>query len=269
VRFTQAMDRASTQAAFKLSGYDMKKGGEFFWAEGDTVLVFEPAKPLSYSTAYTLTVGPGAKSKADVAITIPAGRKGIVSTFKVVAKPKPLPVATLKPKAKPEEPPTRPVKPTNEAPWLDVEQYALKLLNCNRTGGKILSDGSCDGYGTGKYSPYRAPLKLDASISNRVARPYARYQALRRACNHFLDGDPGDRMARAGFRSPHWAENIGCRPVDVRQSVLGSALFFQAEQYAGYRGHWINLKNPDYDRVGIGVWVSNGWVLSVYNFYRP
>ncbi len=84
-----------------------------------------------------------------------------------------------------------------------------------------------------------------------------------------LDGDPGDRMARAGFRSPHWAENIGCRSTSVRQAVLGSALFFQAEQYGGYRGHWISLKNPDYDRVGIGVWVSNGWVLSVYNFYRP
>jgi hypothetical protein len=268
VRFTQPMDHASTQAAFRLSGYDMKKGGEFSWAEGDTVLVFEPAKPLAYSKTYTLTVGRGARAKTGVAITVPSSTKTIVSTFKVAAKPKPLPVPP-KPGVKAQEPKPRPVKPTTRAPWLDVEQYALKLLNCNRTGGKILPNGSCDGYGTGKYSAYRPPLKLDASISNLVARPYAKYQAVRRACNHFIDGDPGDRMARAGFRSPHWAENIGCRPVSVRQSILGSALFFQAEQYAGYRGHWINLKNPDYDRVGIGVWVSGGWVLSVYNFYRP
>ena len=268
VRFTQPMDHASTQAAFKLSGYDMKKGGEFYWAEGDTVLVFEPAKPLAYGTKYTLTVGGGAKAKTGAMITVPSNKKAIVSTFKVAAKPKPLPVPP-KPGAKPQEPPARPLKPTVKAPWLDVEQYALKLLNCNRTGGKILANGSCEGYGSGKFSAYRPPLRLDAAISNSVARPYAKYQAIRRACNHFIDGDPGDRMARAGYRSPHWAENIGCRPASVRQSILGSALFFQAEQYAGYRGHWINLKNPDYDRVGIGVWASGGWVLSVYNFYRP
>ena len=92
VRFTQPMDHASTQAAFKLSGYDMKKGGEFYWAEGDTVLVFEPAKPLAYGTKYTLTVGGGAKAKTGAMITVPSNKKAIVSTFKVAAKPKPLPV---------------------------------------------------------------------------------------------------------------------------------------------------------------------------------
>jgi hypothetical protein len=264
VRFTKPMDHASTQAAFKLSGYDMKKGA-FSWWEGDTVLVFEPDKPLLNGRKYTLSIVPGAKSKDGQPIIIGKGKRAVTAVFTVA--PKPNVPGVDKPAARPTEPPA--AKPTDAAPWLDIEQFALKLLNCNRTGGRILTDGTCDGYGSGKFSPYREPLKLDTSISNRVARVYAKYQAVRHACNHFLDGDPGDRMARAGFTSPHWAENIGCRPTPTRQAVINSAIFFQNEQYASYRGHWINLKNADYDRVGIGVWTSDGWVLSVYNFYRP
>jgi hypothetical protein len=263
VRFTKPMEHASTQASFKLSGYDMKKGS-FSWWENDTVLVFEPDQPLANGKKYTLSIVPGAVSKDGQPIIIGKGKRAVTAVFTVARKPA---AANDRPSGRPAEPPV--AKPTNDAPWLDVEQFALKLLNCTRTGGRIQTDGTCDGYGSGKYSAYRPPLKLDSSISSGVARAYAKYQAVRHACNHFLDGDPGDRMARAGYRSPHWAENIGCRPTPTRQAVINSAIFFQDEQYASYRGHWINLKNPDYDRVGIGVWESGGWVLSVYNFYRP
>jgi hypothetical protein len=49
--------------------------------------------------------------------------------------------------------------------------------------------------------------------------------------------------------------------------VLGSHLFFQSERpYSG--GHYVNLMNATYDRVGIGVWVANGQVRLVVDFYH-
>jgi hypothetical protein len=31
----------------------------------------------------------------------------------------------------------------------------------------------------------------------------------------------------------------------------------------------VNLKNPAYSTVGIGVWDENGYVLIVFDFYHP
>ena len=87
-------------------------------------------------------------------------------------------------------------------------------------------------------------------------------------CSHFIGGNPGDRLRRAGYSSYRWAENIGCRSGGARAAVLGSHLFFQSEKsYGG--GHYVNLMNPAYTRVGIGVWVSGGRVRLVVDFYHP
>src|SRR6185503_4114828 len=32
-----------------------------------------------------------------------------------------------------------------------AERLALRLLNCTRTGGKVRADGTCKGYGSGRY----------------------------------------------------------------------------------------------------------------------
>ncbi len=91
---------------------------------------------------------------------------------------------------------------------------------------------------------------------------------MRDACSHFLDGTPGDRLARAGYTSYRWAENIGCQTGTPRQVAVNSLTFFQSEKsYGG--GHWVNLKNPAYSTVGIGVWDDNGYVLIVFDFYHP
>ena len=56
--------------------------------------------------------------------------------------------------------------------------------------------------------------------------------------------------------------------VFISAAVLGSHLFFQSEKsYNG--GHYVNLMNAKYDRVGIGVWVSGGRVRLVVDFYHP
>ena len=75
-------------------------------------------------------------------------------------------------------------------------------------------------------------------------------------------------LRAAGYTSYRWAENLGCRSGNPYSAVLGSHLYFQSEKpYNG--GHYVNLMNAAYDRVGIGVWVSGGRVRLVVDFYHP
>ena len=150
------------------------------------------------------------------------------------------------------------------APWKDVETYYLKLLNCTRTGGWVTKSGGCKGYGTGNYSKYVPPLRLNSGISD-VARSWARKIAIDGSCRH---GDPGARLRRAGYDGWTWGENIGCWDVNPYQSVLNSHRAFQSEKsYGG--GHWKNIKNPRFKVVGIGVWKENGHTRLVTDFYQP
>ncbi|HEY8817507.1 MAG TPA: CAP domain-containing protein, partial [Candidatus Limnocylindrales bacterium] len=124
--------------------------------------------------------------------------------------------------------------------------------------------GTCSGGGSNST----APLWIDAGISSKVSRPYAKLLATNNLCSHFINGTPGDRLKAAGYTSYIWAENLGCRSGDPYAAVLGSHLFFQSEKsYGG--GHYVNMMNALYDRVGIGVWVSGGRVRLVVDFYHP
>jgi hypothetical protein len=152
--------------------------------------------------------------------------------------------------------------------WLPEERYYLGLVNCTRTGGWVLSNGTCRGYGSGRYSAYVAPLRYTAGISDLVARPYARYLAITNQCSHFLQGNPGDRLRRAGYNAYNWGENIGCRSgySYAKPAILASHLFFQGEKSAN-GGHWRNIKNAKYKWIGIGVWKASGRVRLVTDFY--
>lgn len=156
------------------------------------------------------------------------------------------------------------------APWLVDEAWYLTLVNCTRTGGWVLSSGACSGYGSGRYSAYVRPLVRSPGISDRVARPYAKLEAVRGLCSHFLDGNPGDRLRRAGFIGSAWAENIGCRDgsTNVRAAVLASHLFFQREKSTN-GGHWRAIKNARYTYIGIGIWRYGSRIRLVTDFYRP
>jgi uncharacterized protein YkwD len=137
-------------------------------------------------------------------------------------------------------------------------------MNCTRTGGWVTSSGSCSSPGGRDV----AALWQDAGITADVSRPYAKKLAVNNLCTHFSGGNPGDRLRAAGYTSYIWAENLGCRSGDPYAAVLGSHLFFQSEQsYNG--GHYVNLMNAKYDRVGLGVWVSGGRVRLVVDFYHP
>jgi len=159
---------------------------------------------------------------------------------------------------------------TIDRPWYTTELFYLGLLNCTRTGGWVLSDGTCRGYGSGYYSAYVRPITLAPGLSNTVARPYAKLLAIRNVCSHTYDHDPGYRLRRAGYLSWNWGENIGCRDgySTSKTAVLASHLYFQSEK-ATNGGHWKNIKNGNYVWVGIGVWRYGSRTRLVTDFYRP
>jgi hypothetical protein len=157
---------------------------------------------------------------------------------------------------------------TVDAPWYTTERFALGLINCDRTGGWILADGTCRGYGSGHYSAYVRPLSYASGLSNKVSRPYAKLLATRGLCTHTADGDPGTRLRRAGYLSWTWGENIGCRDgySSAKAAVLASLRAFQAEK-AVNGGHWRNIKNARYRYLGVGVWRYGSRTRLVLDFY--
>jgi uncharacterized protein YkwD len=196
-----------------------------------------------------MSVAASAKSHAGVALNSAAS-----ATFTTLAKPRPAAVASSGGSA----------PSVGAGAWAAVEGYYLGLLNCTRQGGWVTSSGSCSSPGGSGLNA----LILDAGISDRVARPYAKYLATNGLCSHYSNGSPGDRLRRAGYTSAYSGENLGCRSGDPYAAVLASHLYFQSESsYNG--GHWWNITRPIYTHVGIGVWVASGRVRLVCDFYWP
>jgi uncharacterized protein YkwD len=252
VRFTEPMNRASTRGAFHVEIAGKAVAGKIRFAEKDEVLVFEPAAALPYDKKVVMTVDATATSAAGTPLARDAR-----GTFRTAEKPKRRTVAAA-PRS------SSGGGATASGNWGAVEVYYLRLMNCTRTGGWVTSSGSCKSPGGRNV----APLSLSTAISNKVARPYAKLLARRGECTHFIGGNPGDRLRRAGFTSYRWAENLGCRSGNPKSAVLGSHLYFQSEKsYNG--GHYVNMMSSKYDRAGIGVWVSGGRVRLVVDFYHP
>jgi uncharacterized protein YkwD len=260
VRFSKPMDRASAKKAFRVTADGKRVTGKVTFAEGDTVLVFDPTSALPYGASVVATVASSARSADEVPLGVTKK-----ATFTVIPKP-----AAAKQQTSTRST-TRAIPrdgggggAVGGGSWGAVERYYLKLMNCTRTGGWVTSGGSCSSPGGRNV----AALKLDAGISSKVSRPYAKKLATNNMCTHFSGGNPGDRLRRAGYTSYRWAENLGCRSGNPYSAVLGSHRYFQSEKpYNG--GHYVNLMNAKYDRAGIGVYVSSGRVRLVVDFYHP
>ncbi len=128
------------------------------------------------------------------------------------------------------------------------------------------SSGHCTSPGGSGLPLY----KLDSGISTKVTRPYAKVLADRNLCGHTYSGTYAQRLARGGYGDySARGENVGCYNTGTAKGgVLWSHRQFQAERsYNG--GHWANIMNPRFDRVGIGVWVSHGRTRLVVDFYHP
>jgi hypothetical protein len=251
VRFTARMDRASTEAAFSAKVGTKKLAGKVSWAEGDTVLVFRPAAVLGYGAKVAMTVATTATDRDGTPLSAAK-----TATFTVEGKPGP---ATR----------SRTVrighgKSVGAGSWHAVETYYLKLMNCTRGGGWVTANGNCSSPGGSGI----APLILSSGISDRVSRPYARYLVGTGICSHFADGDPGDRLRRAGYAGDY-RENLGCRSAaNPFASVLGTHLYFQSEKPCGGYCHYANMMSTKMKYVGIGVWVGHGRVRLVIDFWE-
>jgi hypothetical protein len=255
VRFNQPMDKTTTKEAFsvRVNGKEIK--GKIRFTDGGKVLVFTPKKALPYRAKVKAIVGAGATS----IIGTPINKKTI-ATFRVERKPPPAGSRSSGGGS---------VSISSGSSggggsWAAVERYYLGLMNCTRTGGWVTSSGACSSPGGRNV----APLRLDSGISSRVSRPYARLLVTTGQCSHYADGGPDDRLRRAGYTNYTWGENIGCRDGNPYASVLATHLFYQSERsYNG--GHYRNLMDPDFSRVGIGVWKSGSRVRLVIDFYHP
>jgi uncharacterized protein YkwD len=254
VRFSEPMNHVTTRTAFTVTANGKPVAGKYRFAESSTVLVFQPTSRLPAGAKVVITVAATATSAAGMPIAA-------ASSISITTVPKPKAVQGTSTISRSGSTGGGAV---GGGSWGAVETYYLKLMNCTRTGGWVTSTGGCSSPGGRAV----APLKLSAGISSHVSRPYAKRLAVNNLCSHFIGGNPGDRLRAAGYTSYRWAENLGCRSGNPYSAVLGSHLFFQSEKsYNG--GHYVNLMNAAYDRVGIGVWVSGGRVRLVVDFYHP
>jgi hypothetical protein len=250
------MERKSTIAAWAATANGTKLTGTFLWGENDTVLAFLPSKAFPAGAKIVMTVGDTATSKAGIPLD------KITSAHATVLK-------AVKKASGGGTTPTQPIShgsggTVGAGTWYAVETYYLKLMNCTRTGGWVISSGACSSPG-GLSTP---PIILDKGLSDKVARPYAKLLATGGACDHFVNGSPTDRLHRAGYSG--WAaENIGCRAApNGFASVLGTHLYFQTEKPCGGYCHYANMMNPAYKKCGIGVWIAHGRVRLVIDFYH-
>ncbi len=259
VRFSRAMDRASTQAAFGAWNGHTRIAGKLSWAEGDTVLILDPAAALPYGATIQLRVEATARA-ADGTVV-----RGAASV-RFTVEPKPIVAARTAGTTSGSAGVKIPTggSSVGAGTWYAVETYYLKLMNCTRGGGWVTSAGVCSSPGGSGI----APLILSKGISDHVSRPYAQYLVARGICDHFADGTPGDRLRRAGYPGDY-RENLGCEDIgNPYASVLGSHLFFQDEKPCGGYCHYANIMSTAMKYVGIGVWVSGARVRLVVDFWQ-
>jgi hypothetical protein len=149
------------------------------------------------------------------------------------------------------------------------ERLAHKLVNCLRTGGKVTPGGRCKGYGSGRYSAKRPPLKRSQKISNKVSWPWASRTVRANLCGHSLAGSTVDKRFRVvGLKHIANGENIGCATSwPARKMVITMIRWWYGEK--SYGGpHWKQIKAWKFKSAGYGVAVQrNGRSRLVVNFY--
>src|SRR5262249_13478395 len=160
---------ATTKAAFTLTRGGKPLAGRVSFAEGDTVLVFDPATSLPGDTDLVLTVAATATSAQGVPLAAAA-----TANFHTKPVYHPPTAAAPRPAVHRSTGGSGSSSGSGGAvgggSWGAVETYYLRLMNCTRTGGWVTSSGSCSSPGGRNV----APLRLDSGISSRVSRPYAK-----------------------------------------------------------------------------------------------
>jgi len=154
------------------------------------------------------------------------------------------------------------------ARFRSTEQYAFRLLNCLRTGGKVTTAGTCVGYGSGRFSAYRKPLEFSEKISNKIAFTYSARIASAGQCRHDLGSTTDQRFRTVGLRDDTNGENLACH---WAASPRGMVVYWMRRWYheTSYGGaHWHQIKDRDFRVAGFGVARHpSGRTTLVVNFY--
>jgi hypothetical protein len=153
----------------------------------------------------------------------------------------------------------------------DLQTFALSLVNCTRRGGWVSSSGHCDKTPSSKYrSTRRRALKLSETISEKVAEKLAVACARKRSCSHSMAGGYKARFRRIGVRS-YVGEALGYGSWgNARKTIISSFRRMQNEKLHPSpiwgRWHWRYIKEPDFERVGIGIAKRGSYTVIVYDF---
>ena len=200
VRFTEAMDYASTEAAFSATIDGAAIAGRYRWAEGDTVLVLQPSSRLPYGATVRLAVAAGARSQA-------GGVLGEAASVTFVVAPRPTPPPTARPTPPPTAAPTAaptatPAASPSDVAWqwpllgpitqrfgesltqygvhqgIDIDGDTGDSVRAARVGTVTVAGrwDECGGlqvhidHGGGLSSWYRHLSRIDVAVGTRVAR---------------------------------------------------------------------------------------------------
>lgn len=151
----------------------------------------------------------------------------------------------------------------------DLQAFALSLVNCTRGGGWVRGNGTCDERPSKKYrSTKRKPLELSERISEKVAEVLAVVCARKRDCDHSWARGYKARFRSIGVRS-YVGEALGYGWWgSARKTIISSFRRMQAEKINGSwnRWHWRYIKEPDFERVGIGIAKRGDYTIIVYDF---
>lgn len=248
VRFTEPMDTAATAAAFSVTVNGATVAGSKYWTENDTVLVLTPRYSFRIGSTVVAKVSTAARSKGGVHISQAAS-----ATF-TVARSTTTTVASGG-------------AATKTSPWYPSEVYYFNLMNCTRTGKWVTSSGACS-TNTHHTLPAQSALKLNATISSKVARRYAEYLAEHKILTHYAINTVHWRLCSwAGLCSASWGENIASPSRGSGHSGMIQVEIFFQDEYACRCEHYYNIMDPYFHQVGVGVWVSGGATRVVADFY--
>ena len=140
-----------------------------------------------------------------------------------------------------------------------AEDTAFRLTNCIRTGGHVTKAGKCKGWGTGKYSKERPPLRRSKRISNQVSWPWAKKSVKflgAGSCwiGHARNGSTVDkRFAAATLKHVANGENMGCGLYGGAQETTLRIVRMWQDEKAWGGPHWRQIKDKDFKSVGIAV----------------
>jgi len=247
VRFSAEMDTKATGAAFSVTVNGRAVAGNLFWSEGDTVLALAPRYAFAVGSKVVAKVSTAARSVTGMRID-----KAASATF-TVSKPTSSSIAFGG-------------GASASAPYHASEVYYMNLMNCTRTGNWVTSSGACSTAGH-HTMPAQSRLTLDANISNKVSRPYAKYMADNRIFIHEGYHDPPWRLCHwGGDCGPSWGENIAWPSSSGQAGMIAVELFYQSESPCQCE-HYMNIMLPYFHRAGVGVWVSGGSVRVSIDFY--